>query len=183
MMFCSSMAAGFIYWGSIEWVFHYIKPPFGINPLSPEAADYAATLPIFYWGISAWGVYLIPAVAFAFLRYNLKNERFDVAIACKPLLGKHADEIGGKMINILFLFGILGGIGVPLWELDHHWSQPVWINFSAGMIARCCVLWSLSWSLLFFPYPPTTASKRDSDLKQHQYCPDVTDYLCIPGWQ
>ena len=114
MMFCSSMAAGFIYWGSIEWVFHYIKPPFGINPLSPEAADYAATLPIFYWGISAWGVYLIPAVAFAFLRYNLKNERFDVAIACKPLLGKHADGIGGKMINILFLFGILGGIGTAL---------------------------------------------------------------------
>lgn len=114
MMFCSSMAAGFIYWGSIEWVFHYMKPPFGINPLSAEAAEYAATLPIFYWGMSAWGVYLIPAVAFAFLRYNLKNERFDVAIACKPLLGKHADGIGGKMINILFLFGILGGIGTAL---------------------------------------------------------------------
>lgn len=114
MMFCSSMAAGFIYWGSIQWVFHYINPPFGMIPQSVEASEFAATLPLFYWGLSAWGVYLIPAVAFAFLRYNLKNDRFDVAIACRPLLGKHADGLGGKMINILFLFGILGGIGTAL---------------------------------------------------------------------
>ncbi|KNZ42777.1 hypothetical protein AKG39_04825 [Acetobacterium bakii] len=114
MMFCSSMAAGFIYWGSIEWVFHYMNPPYGIMPLSTEATEFAATLPLFYWGLSAWGVYLIPAVAFAFLRYNLKNERFDVASACKPLLGKYADGVGGKMIDIFFLFGILGGIGTAL---------------------------------------------------------------------
>ncbi|MBF7095680.1 BCCT family transporter [Alkalibacter mobilis] len=114
MMFCSSMAAGFIYWGSMEWVFHYMKPGLGIIPFSAEAAEYAATIPLFYWGFSAWGIYLIPAVAFAFLRYNLKNERFDVSIACKPLLGKYADGIGGKIINIIFLFGILGGIGTAL---------------------------------------------------------------------
>jgi len=114
MMFCSSMSAGFIYWGSIEWVFHYMEPPFGIIPLSVDAVEYAATLPLFYWGFSAWGIYLIPAVAFAFLRYNLKKERFDVSIACKPLLGKYADGVGGKIINILFLFGILGGTGTAL---------------------------------------------------------------------
>lgn len=114
MMLCSSMAAGFIYWGSIEWVFHYIKPPFGIIPLTAEAAEYAATLPVFYWGMSAWSVYLIPAVAFAFLRYNLKNERFDVAIVCEPLLGRHINGIPGKLLNIFFLFGLLGGIGTAL---------------------------------------------------------------------
>lgn len=114
MMLCSSMAAGFIYWGSIEWVFHYIKPPFGIIPLTTEAAEYAATLPVFYWGMSAWSVYLIPAVAFAFLRYNLKNERFDVAIVCEPLLGRHINGIAGKLLNIFFLFGLLGGIGTAL---------------------------------------------------------------------
>ncbi|MGV8906199.1 MAG: BCCT family transporter [Acetobacterium sp.] len=114
MMFCSSMAAGFIYWGSIEWVFHYMNPPYGMIPFSTEATEFAATLPLFYWGLSAWGVYLIPAVAFAFLRYNIKNERFDVSIACRPLLGKYAEGIGGKIINIFFLFGIIGGIGTAL---------------------------------------------------------------------
>ncbi|MPW24282.1 BCCT family transporter [Alkalibaculum sp. M08DMB] len=114
MMFCSSMAAGFIYWGSIEWVFHYMKPPFGIIPLSVEAAEYAATIPLFYWGFSPWAIYMIPAVAYAFLRYNLKKERFDVSIACEPLLGKYADGFAGKIINILFLFGIIGGTGTAL---------------------------------------------------------------------
>lgn len=114
MMLCSSMAAGFIYWGSIEWVYHYIKPPFGILPFTGQAAEFAAALPVFYWGTSAWSVYLIPAVAFAFLRYNLKNERFDVAVICEPLLGKHADGIVGKIFNIFFLFGLLGGIGTAL---------------------------------------------------------------------
>ena len=60
MMFCASMAAGFLYWGSIEWVFHYMAPPYGVDAQSVKAAEYAATLPLFHWGISAWSVYLIP---------------------------------------------------------------------------------------------------------------------------
>lgn len=114
MMFCASMAAGFIYWGSIEWVFHYMEPPFGIDPLSATAAEYAATLPLFNWGFSAWSVYLIPAVVFAFVHYNLKQEKFDVSNACRPILGNHVDGILGKFINIFFLFGIIGGVGTAL---------------------------------------------------------------------
>ncbi|MGL4607596.1 MAG: BCCT family transporter [Eubacteriaceae bacterium] len=114
MMFCASMAAGFIYWGSIEWVFHYMTPPFGIDPLSSTAAEYAATLPLFHWGFSAWSVYLIPAVAFAFIHFNLKQERFDVSNACRSVLGDRVDGPLGKAINIFFLFGILGGVGTAL---------------------------------------------------------------------
>ncbi|WP_373484116.1 BCCT family transporter [Acetobacterium sp.] len=114
MMFCASMAAGFIYWGSIEWVFHYMEPPFDIAPLSTTAAEYAATLPLFYWGFSAWSVYLIPAVVFAFVHYNLKQEKFDVSNACRPILGDRVDGLLGKFINIFFLFGIIGGVGTAL---------------------------------------------------------------------
>ncbi|WP_050741515.1 BCCT family transporter [Acetobacterium bakii] len=114
MMFCASMAAGFLYWGSIEWVFHYMDPPYGIIPFSSTAAEYSTTLPLFYWGFSAWSVYLIPAVAFAFIHYNLKQEKFDVSNACRPVLGDRVDGILGKIIDIFFLFGILGGVGTAL---------------------------------------------------------------------
>ncbi|MEG1940649.1 MAG: BCCT family transporter, partial [Eubacterium sp.] len=114
MMFCASMAAGFIYWGSIEWVYHYMAPPFAVEPLSAKAAEYAATLPIFHWGISAWSVYLIPAVAFAFVHFNLKQERFDVGNVCREVLGDRVDGVLGKVLNIFFIFGLLGGVGTAL---------------------------------------------------------------------
>lgn len=114
MMFCASMAAGFLYWGSIEWVFHYMEPPYGVDALSARAAEYAATLPLFHWGISAWSVYLIPAVAFAFVHFNLKQEKFDVANVCREILGDRVDGPLGKIINIFFIFGLLGGVGTAL---------------------------------------------------------------------
>ncbi|SDX82994.1 BCCT family transporter [Eubacterium barkeri] len=114
MMFCASMAAGFIYWGSIEWASHYMAPPFGIEPESWLAAEYAATIPIFNWGISAWSLYLIPAVAFAFIHFNKKSEKFDVGNACRPIFGARVDGWLGQVLNVFFILGILGGVGTAL---------------------------------------------------------------------
>lgn len=57
---------------------------------------------------------MIPAVVFAFVHYNLKQEKFDVSNACRPILGDRVDGILGKFINIFFLFGIIGGVGTAL---------------------------------------------------------------------
>ncbi len=114
MMFCASMAAGFIYWGCIEWAYHYGAPPFGLTPLSVEAGEYAATLPLLHWGFSAWSLYLIPSVAFAFVHFTLKQERFDVANVCREILGDRVDGTLGKVLNIFFVFGLIGGVGTAL---------------------------------------------------------------------
>ncbi len=114
MIFCASMAAGFLYWTNIEWTFYYQAPPFGLEPMSNTALEYAAAYPLFHWGPSAWGLYLIPAVAFAYSYYNRKSERFDIASCCHAVFGKKYEWIVDRVINIIFIFGMVGGAGTTL---------------------------------------------------------------------
>ncbi len=48
MIFTSGIGGGIIYWGVIEWSYYYVEPPMGIQPRSTEAADWAATYPLFH---------------------------------------------------------------------------------------------------------------------------------------
>ena len=114
MIFCASMAAGFLYWTNIEWTFYYQSPPFGIEPMSETALEYAGAYPLFHWGPSAWGLYLIPAIAFGYSYYNRKCEHFDVASCCHAVFGKRHEKIIYRVINIIFVFGMVGGAGTTL---------------------------------------------------------------------
>lgn len=156
MMFCASMAAGFLYWGSIEWVFHYMAPPYGVDAQSVKAAEYAATLPLFHWGISAWSVYLIPAVAFAFVHFNLKQEKFDVANVCREILGDRVDGPLGKVINIFFIFGLLGGVGTAL-GIGSPLVSACLNKLLALRTPRFCGLGSWFWLPVFLPSALTRA--------------------------
>ena len=54
MLFCAGMGTGLLYWGTIEWAYYYDTPPFGLEPRSPEAVEWATTYPIFHWGATGW---------------------------------------------------------------------------------------------------------------------------------
>lgn len=114
MIFCASMAAGFLYWTNIEWTFYYKGPPFGIEPMSTQALEYSGAYPLFHWGPSAWGLYLIPAIAFAYSYYNRKSKRFDIASCCHEVFGSKYEKIIDPIINIIFVFGMVGGAGTTL---------------------------------------------------------------------
>ncbi|MEG0377872.1 MAG: BCCT family transporter [Eubacterium sp.] len=114
MIFCASMAAGFLYWTNIEWTYYYKAPPFGITPFSVEAMEYAGAYPLFHWGPSAWSLYLIPAIAFAYSFYNRKNSHLDIAGPCLEVFGKK-HQIGiRRVFNIIFIIGMIGGAGTTL---------------------------------------------------------------------
>ncbi len=110
MLFSSGIGASILYWGSIEWVYYYLSPPFNIEPESQAAIEWAATYGIFHWGIIAWAIYLIPAIPIAYFFYVRKEPVLKISAALKPVLGeKHSNGYLGKIIDILFIFGILGG--------------------------------------------------------------------------
>ena len=54
MLFCAGVATGIIYWGTIEWAYYIDSPPFGLEPGSDEAIEFAATYGTFHWGIVGW---------------------------------------------------------------------------------------------------------------------------------
>lgn len=110
MLFCAGIGASILYWGTIEWAYYYQAPPFQIEAQSAEAARWAAAYGIFHWGPLAWSIYLIPALPIAYFYYVRDRNVLKVSEALLPVLGEGpAHGKTGKFIDVLFVFGMLGG--------------------------------------------------------------------------
>jgi BCCT family betaine/carnitine transporter len=115
MLFCAGIGASILYWGTIEWAYYYQAPPFQLEPESAEAARWAAAYGIFHWGPLAWSIYLIPALPIAYFYYVRHRNVLKVSEALLPVLGEGpARGKTGKLIDILFVFGMLGGAATSL---------------------------------------------------------------------
>ncbi|MGF1748747.1 BCCT family transporter [Vibrio cionasavignyae] len=115
MLFCGGIGASILYWGCIEWAYYYQAPPFQLEPGSEEAVRWAATYGLFHWGPIAWSIYLIPALPIAYFYYVRKQPALKVSSALIPVLGeKHTHGALGKLIDVLFIFGLLGGAATTL---------------------------------------------------------------------
>ncbi|MBN3859505.1 BCCT family transporter [Neisseriaceae bacterium PsAf] len=110
MLFCAGIGASILYWGMIEWAFYYQAPPFEIETGTSEAVEWAATYGIFHWGPVAWSIYLVPAIAMSYF-YHVRNQPvLKISQCLAPVLGeKRANSYFGKTIDILFVFGMIGG--------------------------------------------------------------------------
>lgn len=110
MLFCGGIGASILYWGLIEWAYYYQSPPFNIAGGSPDAIRWATTYGIFHWGPVAWAIYLVPAVPIAYFYYVRETPVLKVSQTLMPLLGeKLAGSNWAKMLDVLFVFGMVGG--------------------------------------------------------------------------
>jgi len=115
MFFCSGIGTSLLYWATIEWVYYYQGPPFGVAPGSLEAADWGAMYGIYHWGIMGWVVYCIPALPIGYAFYNRKAKALRLSNACAGVIGDKAVKGPlGKVIDILFIIGLIGGTGTSL---------------------------------------------------------------------
>lgn len=114
MLFCAGMGTSIMYWSMIEPIYYYIGPPFGIEAKSPEAAEWALTYGMFHWGISAWALYALPTVTIAYSFFVRKQPSLKISTACSGVLGKHADGWLGKVIDIMVIWSLVGGLGTSL---------------------------------------------------------------------
>ncbi|EGU36261.1 BCCT family transporter [Vibrio scophthalmi] len=115
MLFCGGIGASILYWGCIEWAYYYQSPPFQLEPGSEEAVRWAATYGIFHWGPIAWAIYMIPALPIAYFFYVRKQPVLKVSSALMPVLGEERSKGPmGKIVDVLFIFGLLGGAATSL---------------------------------------------------------------------
>ena len=120
MLFCAGIGTGILYWGTIEWAYYYDAPPFGIEPRSTEAIEWATSYPIFHWGVTGWAFYCLPALAIGYAYFCRGVKSMRLSDNCRAVIGDHADGALGKVIDLLFMLGLLGaagtgiGLAVPL---------------------------------------------------------------------
>ena len=64
----------------------------------------------FHWGLIAWSIYLVPAIPISYFLYVRRRPVLKVSTALSPAIGDRYAEGGlGKVIDVLFIFGLLGG--------------------------------------------------------------------------
>ncbi len=153
MLFCAGMGSSLLYWACIEWIYYYSAPPLGAKPFSQYAAELSSTYPLFHWTITAWAFFVIGAVSLGYRYYVLKKPGLTLTLSCERVIGeKAANGLLGKVIDVIFIFGILGGLsctlafGVPMLtdNLAHLTGLTDGIGLQVGMMLFVCVVFFVS---------------------------------------
>jgi len=108
MLFCTGIGSALIYWGAAEWAFYIGDPPYGVEPNSSEAILWASTYGMFHWGPVAWALYCLPTIAFC-CSYHIRNiPILRLSAACSGVLKGQTEKWPGRVIDLLFIVGLLG---------------------------------------------------------------------------
>ena len=106
MMFTCGLAADILFYSFSEWVMYAANPH--LVELGP-VLDWAGVFPLFHWSFIPWAFYLVLAVAFGFMLHVRKRDRQRYSEACRPVIGKKADGLLGRVIDLFALFALLAG--------------------------------------------------------------------------
>jgi len=135
MVFCAGVATGILYWGTVEWAHYYTGPPFGVH-----------------WGPTGWAFYCLPTLAIAHAYYVRGQPNLRVSSACHMVLGTQTTGVIGRIIDTLFIVGVLGaagtslGFGTPMIAagLGRLFGVESSFGLQAGVVALCAMLFSVS---------------------------------------
>ena len=114
MLFCCGIGGSVIYWGATEWVYYYTSPPFGALAKSDAATLWAQTYGMFHWGPGGWALYCLPTVAICCTYYLKKIPSLRLSAACEPIIGKQSNGLGGRIIDLLFIVGLISSAATGL---------------------------------------------------------------------
>lgn len=106
MMFTCGLAADILFYSFAEWIMYATNPH--VTELG-TVSDWASVFSLFHWSFIPWAFYLVLAVAFGFMIHVRKRKRQRYSEACRPVIGKLADGIVGRIIDMFALFALLAG--------------------------------------------------------------------------
>ncbi|MCG8683585.1 MAG: BCCT family transporter, partial [Desulfobacterales bacterium] len=108
---CTTIAAGILFWGTAEPMWHLAYPPesLGIEPMSADAAIYAMETMFLHWTFIPYAIYAVPVIVFAFAYYNM-NRSFSVGSQVAPLMKDRRQRKINGIIDAVVLFTVAAGI-------------------------------------------------------------------------
>lgn len=156
MMLTSALAAGILIFGMVEWMYYVQGTPFGIEPFSVEAYEFASAYGMFHWGVSAWAFYLPPALAIGYMYWNKKVGSIRMSDCSSGVLGteKSSHKAIRMIIDASVAFCYIGGLmttiglGTPVMGelLSNLTGIPNTFGLKIGIILVFCVFFILSTS-------------------------------------
>ncbi|KMY53739.1 glycine/betaine ABC transporter permease [Bacillus sp. FJAT-27231] len=113
MLFSAGMGIGLVFWGAAEPLSHFaIDPPLakaGSDAAIKESMRYT----FFHWGIHAWAIYAVVALALAYYQFR-KGEPGLISATLVPILGKKARGPLGTAIDVMAVFATVVGVATTL---------------------------------------------------------------------
>ncbi|WP_261884330.1 BCCT family transporter [Vibrio pelagius] len=112
---CTTTAAGMLFWGTAEPLYHLYGPPDSLNiePNSVASATFALSTMFMHWSIIPFSIYALPALAFALALYN-RSGNFSLGSSIEPLFGKNKAEHIGNVVDSLAMLALVAGMAASL---------------------------------------------------------------------
>ncbi|MEM9385028.1 MAG: BCCT family transporter [Pseudomonadota bacterium] len=115
MLFCAGVGAGLVYWATIEWAFYLDNPPFGAQPGSSDARNWATSYGLFHWGLIAWTIYALPTVAISHAYYVKKVPYLRLSTSCHCFLGEAGESsLLARLLDGIFMLALIAGAGTSM---------------------------------------------------------------------
>jgi choline-glycine betaine transporter len=154
LFFTAGIAAGIVFWGPAEALFHYQTPPpyFGASPQSGPAVVDALTYALFHWGVSAWTPYLVIGLPIAYFVYE-RGAPLRVSTLLTPVLGRDGlDSPAGKLVDVLAIFATIGGVGTSiafvsqqfLTGINYQWDVTYGVLGPVVLVAGLAVIYVIT---------------------------------------
>jgi choline/carnitine/betaine transport len=135
MVFTAGIAAGVVFWGPAESLFHYDSPPpaADVAPRSAAAVGVAVSYALFHWGVSAWSAYLVVGLPIAYFTHR-HGAPLRVSTILAPFLG--VDGLDGPwttLVDVLAVFATIGGVATSVAFVGRQFLAG--IDFQWGVAA------------------------------------------------
>lgn len=110
MVFTTGIDASIMIMSLFEPIQYVSAPPFGLEPFSAEAYDYAHMYGQFHWGPSAWTMYIPATIAIAYTLFVKRTDTTRISNACVPASGWLERHLWARhLLDVIIVFGIMGG--------------------------------------------------------------------------
>ncbi|MFD1599404.1 BCCT family transporter [Halobellus rarus] len=134
LVFTAGIAAGIVFWGPAEALFHYRQPPpyFDVPAQSDAAVGAALVYALFHWGLSAWSAYAVLGIPIAYFVFE-RGAPLRVSSILTPFLGADSlDSPWSRLVDTLAVFATIGGIATSialvsqqfLTGVEFQWGVP-----------------------------------------------------------
>lgn len=112
MLFAAGMGIGLMFFGVAEPIMHFASPPVG-SAESAAAARQAMRITFFHWGIHAWAIYAVVALALAYFAYR-HNLPLRIRSSLYPLIGERIHGPIGHTVDTFAALGTIFGLATSL---------------------------------------------------------------------